>query len=75
MNKERTTVEVIDVPEDTARYIMCKEHEYRPFGSDYNMISLSGYYAAKCRHCGKVVTNTKPHYDFDFTLGGKPDES
>ena len=63
-----TQVDVIDVPEDIARQIMCKAHEWISAGKDYSLSEDKQLYAARCKHCNKVITNNKPKYDFKFKL-------
>ena len=65
---ENAKVDVIDVPEDIARYIMCKEHEWVRIGTDYNPLDQHPVYAGKCKHCGKPIHTGKPTYEFNFTL-------
>ena len=57
----------IDVPEDIARYIMCKEHEWTIVGKDYSSGS-EDVYVGKCKHCGKPVSSSTPLYEFKFSL-------
>jgi hypothetical protein len=61
-------MDVIDVPGDIARQIMCKKHEWIADGKDYSMIEQKHVYSGRCKLCGKRVSNTKPHYEFDFKL-------